>query len=181
MKHRPLFFFVLLAACGGKSSEPAPVPPAPDAPVAAPATSYDTAHVEAAMAQCADPHGQVDQYSTVGQLSSKLVGAWLRCPRTAQSSLPEPAGIGLSLMPDGRMYVLEKAADGSIVQSHGLDEEANFKIQPPYDSEANNMSLYVYAEWANGNRGGFWAKFESGPRRMRLDYVDEYWFIPLDR
>ncbi len=182
--HESVFVSIVVAfvGCGGKAND-APVPPAPSGPVTEPAASYAATAAASALAHCSDPHGSIDAYDSVGALSTKLVGAWLRCPaeRPSQYDHRGDENVGIALTSTGAMRILGRAADGSIVQGHGLDAEATYAIHPPETAEYNNISYFIVAKYANGGSGGFYAKFEAGPRKLRADMgVQPDWFVPLD-
>jgi hypothetical protein len=83
----PLLLLVSLTAatqgCGGRIDAGEDYTGNPgDSTAAGPSShgpSFSAQEVAAARAQCDAPHGPVDPYSTVSELTSRLSGSWLEC------------------------------------------------------------------------------------------------------
>jgi hypothetical protein len=166
---------LFLLACS--SASPTPLETAPAAP--APATSYTAAQVQAAGAACAEPHGPVVDYSTVGELKNLTVGGWLLCPADSDAGYDYPIASG-AWAPDGSYHQLDPDGQGGLVEGQGLEETAVWGVDNGSDSSdvcvATGAMCVLEISFGGGWRN-MPVGFESSPRRMLLQ---DAWYVALE-
>lgn len=171
----------ILSACGGSVGTDAK--PAPD-PRSRSSTSlgvFTQSDVEAAIATCGAPHGDVDRYDTVDGLVARLAGPWIYCGAEDVPSLEDFDGglrIGLEFTSDGYMYYLSLYPGEGVQRGRGLAGQASYEIEPPSDAAYNNASFQITAHTASGGIAPFYVHFETAPRRMMRGSGEGY-FVPL--
>ncbi len=180
-----LTFVVALAGCGGQSTVGSEGRPAPDpnAPTSAPVIAFTEAEVEAAIASCSAPHGDVQTYATVDELVSLLATRWIYCGGRKGEPLKDRDGVarlGYEFTADGHVYILARDPRTGVARGTGLAGAMTYDILPPTDAEYNNVSFQITVWTADRSQMGGYATFEQGPRRMTLTAFDGY-FVPLER
>jgi hypothetical protein len=121
--------------------------------------NYDTAEVEAALAQCDLPHGPVATPETFGDKRALLVGAWIECPPSTMSVFT-PA---LWFATNGTWNRLLFDGGGGLVVGYGVTNQGDYSF-PRIDSDPVGSNNYTYVATASMNSAP--SDYSSGPMTL---------------
>jgi hypothetical protein len=148
--------------------------------------AFTPTQVQAAMAQCNQPHGPAQSPTTVGAVRSMLTASWFLC--STQSDGSNPTGWALrsrEFDANGQYYDLGLDAQGGLVRLQGVDNQGTWSIFDDSNPDAGDstpivgqVELLLGFDSGGGNGGAF--ALESSP--TRLEWQPDYfiaWYVPI--
>ena len=147
-------------------------------------TTFSSAQVQAALAQCDLPHGPVLSPVTYGEKRALMLGPWIDCP-PSPDSVYSPA---IVFVADGTWQRYLSDGNGGLVLGYGVQNQGSYAF-PYSDVSSTNGNPYVTVAAASGDfsPAGFGdgpMTLEASPSRIHaiITYVDqtlEIWLVAL--
>src|SRR5262249_35839039 len=109
-------------------------------------TTFSSADVQAALAQCDLPHGPVIAPATYGEMRALMLGAWIDCP-PSPDTVYAPA---LVFVADGTWQRYLSDGSGGLMLGFGVQNQGRYTF-PFSDISTTNGTSYVTVAAASGD------------------------------